>query len=110
MKEKRLNGRWMEVYLNYIHEYNKDSVVWTFSSNEMSRYQSFIEGGIRKFKYDTFNYAMKRKNLEWIVSFESKNNKTMPIAGKYVIDKLKKDILILIPLDAYPRMEFYKIK
>lgn len=108
-KEKKIIGTWMQVYFSSVEEFNKDTIIWTFDSKQMIRYQSYMRGGVRKYYQDTSDYRIKRKNLEWIVIFDNKGEKTMSISSKYVIDKLKKGVLILIPLEAYPRMEMTKI-
>jgi len=112
-ENNKLIGSWMKVTMSAREQMENDTTIWTFyDGNMMIRYQAFNHpyDNHRVHFRDTTDFRVSMDFPKWVLHFSEQGEWSMSIASKYTIEKVNSKILILNPLEAYPRMEFTKIK
>jgi hypothetical protein len=109
-EEQKITGSWLKVVMSATEFVHKDTTIWTFRDGKMIRYQNFLQSGDHRLFWDSSEYSISRKYAKWVLNFSDKGEWSTPISGRYIIEKVDNNILILNSLEAYPRMEFTKFK
>jgi hypothetical protein len=109
-EERKITGSWLKVIMSSQELFDKDTTIWTFKNgNTMCRFQSYLQSGHRMRYFDTTSYEIKRDFPYWNIKFSKLGEWSMSIAKNYTIEKVDNKILILNPVEAYPRIEFTKL-